>query len=523
VTLTFLEFCELLGVDLTPAQLVFAKVAFDGVEPKDLRGNERAIAYKIFGAVEIIPALARFVVAVAAGARSGKTYLGALRLLHLALVTPLTTLAPGEQAAAIIVAPDMRLARQPLRFALGAVQRTPVLKQLLCRLTTDSFTIERGDGHVVTVEALPATRGGAAIRGRSLVAALCDEFAFFRDESAAVNDQQTHEAISPRIVRGGQLLEVSTTWAEAGLLHKFWVEQFGKPKSVLVAHAPTALMRPSEKDRIEVEYERDPINAAREFGAEFLSIGAGAYFVEVDACVEQSRKVPLAPEPALHAVAAADFAFNSDHSWLFIVRVEDGRAVVADWLEIKPRKGSPLKPSEVVGRFAEVMKRHGVEELHSDGHYKEAIKEALEKHGLRFRASDGGLSGKLKNYSAAQTLIREVKALLPNLPLLLTPLRETTVKPLPGGSLHISHPRRSNKGHGDAAAACVLALAAVAPVIRRGGFRDVGAVGARNVSVLGSQHGIGLDNLRVDSTGTKLIADAAPRYQFANGRRMGGF
>jgi hypothetical protein len=521
MVLTFIEFVELLGVNLTPAQRVFAKIAFDAIEPKDLTGNERALAYKIFGNVEVIPAIARFVVAVAAGARSGKSYLGALRLLHLALVTPLTSLAPGERAAAIVVAPDMRLARQPLRFALGAVERAPDLRRLLRGQTTDSFTLERSDGHVITVEALPATRGGAAIRGRSLVAALCDEFAFFRDESAAVNDQQTHEALSPRIVRGGQLLEVSTTWAEAGLLHKFWSEQFGKPKNVLVAHAPTVLMRPSEKDRVEVEYERDAINAAREFGAEFLSAGAGAYFVEVDACVED-RKVPLAPEPKLHAVAAADFAFNSDHSWLFIVRVEDGRAVIADWLEIRPKKGQPLKPSEVVDRFAEVMKRHGVDELRADGHYKESIREALARHGLRFRASDGGLTGKLRNYQAAQTLIREVKAVLPNLPLLLTPLKETTVRPLPGGGLSITHPRRSNKGHGDAAAACVLGLAAVAPRIQRGGARDVGAVGQRRENFFGASGG-GLDNLRVDSTGTKLSTVAPSIYRFGGGRRMGGF
>jgi hypothetical protein len=110
--------------------------------------------------------------------------------------------------------------------------------------------------------------------------------------------------------------------------------------------------------------------------------------------------------------------------------------------------------------------------------------------------------------------------MLPNLPLLLTPLKETTVKPLPGGSLQISHPRRSGKGHGDAAAACVLALAAVAPVIRRGGVRDVGAVGRRLESAIGTIQGI--DNLRLDSTGANLTSGPAP-YSFGNGRRTGGF
>jgi len=296
----------------------------------------------------------------------------------------------------------------------------------------------------------------------------------------------------------------------------------GKPKNVLVAHAPTVLMRPSEADRVAVEYERDPINADREFGASFLTSGAGAYFVQVDSCVDDAMKVPLAPQPELRAIAAADFAFNSDHSWLIIVRLEGGLAVVADWLEIKPTKGAPLKPSQVVDRFAEVMKRHGARTLIADGHYKESIREHIEAQRLRFQPADRGVNAKLAAYAAAQAVIREGSAVLPNLPQLLTPLRETTVRPTPGGGLSIAHPRRGNRGHGDAAAALVLALAAAAPILKRGGSRDRGGVGARNATALTGNSAF---DIGINQSGRVAVVRSPLSVQsmFGNGRSSGGF
>jgi hypothetical protein len=464
----FIEFAEALAVELTPAQRVLCLVAFDGLEPRDLEGDERELARELFGDVETLPAIARMVLAVVAGARSGKSYLGALRLVHLAITVPLTMLAPGEQAAAIVVAPDLRLARQGLRFALGAMQSSADLVGLIENETHDSFQIRRHDGRVVSVECLPATRGGSAVRGRSLVAALLDEFCFFRDSDSIVNDAAIFEAVSPRIVTGGQAVVVSTAWAEAGLLFKLFTEQHGKPINVIVAHAPTALMRPSEAKRVAAEYERDPINAAREFGAEFIGTGAGAYFdgASVKASVEVGRVAPLSPDPTSRCFAAADFAFTSDHSAICIVRVTESMATLVDWLEIKPQKGAPLKPSQVCAEFATLCMRHGVDALIADHHSKEAVREHLSNCGIRFQEAEGGNAAKVKAYGRAQAMLREGRVSLPNLPRLITQLKEVTVRPLAGGGLQISHARRTGKGHGDLSAALVLALAASAPHCR---------------------------------------------------------
>src|SRR5262245_49784831 len=101
VPLTFVAFVEqVLGVRLTPAQAVLSLVAFDGVEPGDLVGDERELALRLFGPVDSIPPEARAVLVAVCGARSGKSYLlGALYSLWRTLTADLSTLAPGEQAS----------------------------------------------------------------------------------------------------------------------------------------------------------------------------------------------------------------------------------------------------------------------------------------------------------------------------------------------------------------------------------------------------------------------------------------
>jgi hypothetical protein len=469
---SFVDFCRLVGVRLTPAQRVLVLVAFDGVEPRDLSGTERELARQLFGDVETISSIARAVVAIVAGARSGKTYLGALRILHLSLTVKLDRLAPGESAYAVICAPDLRLARQAFRYALGCIRACPQLAGLLENPTSDSFVLRRPDGRVVTIECLPATRGGSAVRGRSLVAFLCDEIAFFRDSDAVVNDRDIYQAAAPRIMAGGQLLVVSTPWAESGLLFELHRDEFGQPRSCVVVHAPTVVMRPSERARVEAEYARDPINAERELGAQFFSAGTGQFFD--GQAIEDARDVgrvgPLAPDPnAGTAIAAMDLAFASDSSALVIIRQEGERSILVDWLERRPRKGQPLKPSEVLIEFAERAKLHGCRHIWGDGHYSESAREHLAQAKIQFRTTPGGQAGKVETYTRAQQALNERRVSLPDWPKLLQQFRDVQARPVSGGGMSITHPRRAGAGHGDVCAAAIVGLAHCRRASRREG------------------------------------------------------
>lgn len=466
--LPFTRFCaDVLHVALTPGQRVLALVAYDGLEPAELEGEDRELARAIFGDVDTIPPEARSVVVAVVGARGGKSYvLCGLRLLHLALTVPLVSLAPGEVASALVVAPDLRLARQTLRYALGAAKTVPAIASRIRSESTDGFVIDRENGHTVSLEALPATRGGSALRGRSLVGAVLDEAAFFRDEDYAVNDAEVFRAVSPRVMPEGVVVIASTPWAEGvGLLYELFASNHGNPRTAIAAHAPTLLLRNDSRTRtmVDRERERDADNAAREFDAQFMASGAGLFFDAhaIDAAVDRLASLPLPHEPASVVAVGGDFGFRSDSSALVVARLEGDVYRIADVLELRPQKGAPLAPSAVCAAFAEVTKRYGCASVIADRHYEEAVREHLATHSLRLVAAPDGLSGKLETYARARALLHEGRVRLPEHRRLIAQLKAVTSKPTPGGGLTISSPRRSGAGHGDIVSALVLALAAL--------------------------------------------------------------
>ena len=269
----YTEFLRALGITLAPAQDVGFRVTFNGEEPSALVGADADLSRMLFDDVQgDVPTLARDVVVIVKGARIGGSRFSALRALHLALTIDLSTLAPGEEAFVLFVAPDMRLARQTMRYALGAVQADRALAVMLDgEPSRDGFAIRRGRRRIQFV-CLPATRGGSAVRARSIVCAVLSEAAFFRDADYAVNDAEIFRAIAPRVLPGGQTILESTPWLESGLLFELHRDNFGAPLTALAMHAPTLLMRPAARTRaiVEAERKRSPENAEREFDALFV-------------------------------------------------------------------------------------------------------------------------------------------------------------------------------------------------------------------------------------------------------------
>jgi len=464
VAIPFVEFCDdVLRIQLTPAQRVLCLVAIDGVDPGQLEGEQRELARQLFGNVDTIPKSARSVLAVVFGGRSGKTYIfGGLYSLWRALTADLSTLAPGELAIAVLVAPDLRLGRQGLRYALGAAKECEHISQLIETENKDSFTIRRPDDHVVSVECLPATSGGSALRGRSLVSAVLDEAAFFRDEGYSVNDGEIFNAVAPRVLPGGLVVLASTPWAETGLLYEEFTKNHGDPRSAIAAHAPTLLMLDTERNREAVarERERDPDNAAREFDAEFMPMGSGLFFdpSAIADCVDEHLPTVHPPNTRFPASTGGDLGFRSDSSAFVTVRKQFEFLVSAEITELRPQKGQPLVPSEVIAAGAAQVLRHGGSRLVTDHHYIESSREHLKRSRVMLIAAPGGIEGKIAVFTRAKSILHEGRLKIPaGQKRLIAQLREIVSKPTPGGGLTISSPRRGG-AHGDVASAFVLAL-----------------------------------------------------------------
>lgn len=446
---TFLGFCEWLGVQLSPGQSELARVAYDGAQPVD-----GALAARLFG--PNVPLGRRNVVAAVCGARAGKSYiLVALRLVHGMLVRDVSKVPAGPAAAALIIAPRDDLRAEVFKYALGAVKKKPELASMLVSVTAEMFRLRRPDGYEVEFKTGVATSGGTAARGQWWTDFALDECAFFRDSSYKVNDEELFRAGSARVLPGGQTIIASTPWAEAGLLHRMWKT---RPDEAAVVHAPTMLLQDTELTREIIQRARlsDEDNARREFDAVFMTTGTTVFFegATLDAAVTDE---PYEKQAHDQIAAGADFGFRSDSSALVLVALRQGVVHVFDGAEERPTDGAPLKPSRTVQTFAERIAGQCTY-LMADGHYREAIAEHLDAHGLIYAPAP---TLPADTYVRARMLLREGRVRIHGLTFrdrLLQQMREVHGKPTSGGGMSIVHPRWATGGHGDLVAALVLAL-----------------------------------------------------------------
>jgi hypothetical protein len=475
--MSYTRFVESIGVKLTRPQLALCLVAFDGLEPRDLRGDLRRHARAIFGNVDRIPARARRVLVAVCGARGGKTYtLGALRLLHLAVTVSLATMAPGERAVALIVAPSLKLAYQCLRYVSGAIGQSAELSACIVSDTAEAIVLDLPGGRVA-IECVAASSGGLNLRGRSLVGVVLDECAFFRDGDYKVNDVELFRAAAPRVLPGGQTILCSTPWAESGLLYDEFVANHpspqcaapncvteGHPHRAMAAHAPTLLLRdnaPEIASVVESETERDSVNASREYGAKFLTIGTGLFFDSgaVGRCARAELVMPAARSPlSIPSVLSVggDLGFTSDCATFVCIERTAAGVRLVDYVELKPTPTSgPLKPSVVYAAGVTVCKRWGVMHVVADQYYSQNAKEEFWKERIAFIETPGGQQGKGDMFTVTRRYVHEGRAELPNDARVLTQFREVQSRPTPGGGMSITQPRKG--GHGDIVSAAVAA------------------------------------------------------------------
>lgn len=455
------EFCAL---ELSPLIAAIAE-ASDGARPTRL---DDELSEKHFGCVlDGLPTERVRTVVVRAGGRGGKTSrLLAPKALHAAWTVPLPTLGPGEHGYALLIAPDLALARQTFSFVRGYVEASPTLSAALVgEPTKEELTLRRPDGHLVTVRCVAATRGGKGGRGKTLVFAGLDEACFFFDEaSGVVNDNEIYRAVIQRIVPGGQCWIVSTPWiAQVGLLEELLAKNLGTHHQALCAIAPTRALNPTWDPTGEIEAdlrENDPDNAAREIDAVPLAAGSNCFFDRsvIDAAMAEERPEVLSPSPGGSYGAGGDFAFRRDSSALAVTEALEQVYRLARLDEQRPARGIPLKPSAVASDFAGVLTAYGLGEVACDDHERAAVDAELVQHGITTCSLPTGQAGKAQTYTFTRTLLREGRLGLPAHPRLRRQLQAVTVRAMPGGGLAITSPRQAGGGHGDLVSALVASV-----------------------------------------------------------------
>jgi hypothetical protein len=325
-------------------------------------------------------------VALICGRRGGKSRVLATIAVHLATIPDYADrLAPGETPTVAIIAADKRQARTIFRYIRGLLVNVPLLHPLLGAETAESLTLTNG----VVIEVQTASY--RSVRGYTLVAALCDEVAFFRDEASANPDEEILNALRPALgTLGGPLLVASSPYAKRGALYTLFRDHWGKDGSeVLVWRGSTAEMNPGFPARIIAKaFEDDPARAGAEYSALFRN-DVAAYVTRevVDGCTVPGR-YELPPLSGCRYVAFVDPSGGSSDSMTLAIAHADTRdrtlAVLDAVREVKP----PFSPDSVVQEFAGLLKTYGIARVTGDRFGGEWCREPFRKQNIAYDLSD---------------------------------------------------------------------------------------------------------------------------------------
>jgi len=383
------------------------------------------------------------------GRRAGKSFILALIAVFLAVFRDWRPhLSPGETGTIKIIACDRRQARVIHRYCRALLTRVPVLAALVER--DDADGIELSNGIVIEIQ----TASFRSVRGYTVIAALCDEIAFWRTDDAANPDTEILAALRPAMatIPGAMFLAASSPYARRGELYQAHRRYFGKDDApALVWQAATRTMNPTvPQSVIDEETERDPSKAAAEYGAQFRTDVETFIAREViDAAIVPDRH-ELPPQSGVFYFGFVDPSGGSSDSMTLAIahRDKDSRAILDAVRERRP----PFSPEAVVAEFAELLKTYRIHSVVGDRYAGEWPRERFREHGVTYETSDHPKSA---IYQEALAPLNSGKVDLLDHPRLAAQICSLERRTARGGKDSIDH---APGGHDDLANAALGAL-----------------------------------------------------------------
>ncbi len=317
------------------------------------------------------------------GRRGGKSRALALIAVYLAVCEDWTPyLVPGERGHIVVLAAQTKQARVIMNYVKAALGDER-LKGLVERDLAETIDL----AGQVTIEVVTASI--SAVRSRTILCALCDEIAFWRsDETSANPDAEILNALRPAMatIPGALLLAASSPYARKGQLWEMYHRYYGKPEGPLVWKAPTWIMNPTvPQSFLDEEYDRDPVAADAEYGAEFRSDVAAFITREAVEAAVHTGRIELAPGMGVQYRAFTDPSGGISDSMTLAIAHKEGDRIILDVLrEARP----PFNPDTVVTEFTAVLRDYGITEVKGDHYAGEWPREAWRKNGISYIVSE---------------------------------------------------------------------------------------------------------------------------------------
>ena len=392
---------------------------------------------------------------VLAGRRGGKTAISAALAVYETCLRDWSALAaPGERIVGATVAADRRQAGQAMRYMVGGLEASPVLKGMIERTTSE--TVELAGG----VELAVMTASHRSIRGRSFAVLVADELGHWQADGVNPDTEILRAAEPALSLTNGLLLGISTPHRRDGVLYSRYKRHWGRDDApALVIQAPSTTMNPRlPQSLVDDALAEDEAAARSEYLAQFRNDLAS--FVDrplVEALVPPDV-TERPPEHRHRYRGFADVSGGRGDSFTWAIAHNEGQTSVLDLVrEVRP----PFNPTEVVAQCAEDVSRYRCREVSGDRYAAEWTTEAFRDAGVKYEASEKNRSelylDLLPMMTAGQVELLAHDRLVAQLSALERRTRS-------GGRDSVDHPRNGADDVANAAAGALVAAPRVSGI-----------------------------------------------------------
>jgi hypothetical protein len=324
------------------------------------------------------------------GRRGGKSIVAAAIAVFAAVFRDYAPyVKPGERPVVMVIAADKDQAQVVFDYIAAFFDGVPLLGGMVTQRTKNDLRLVNG------VEIRVLACSFRRVRGRTVVAAILDECAFwYNDDTSRNPDREIVSALRPSMgtIPTSLLIAISSPYARRGVLWEAHKRYFGQDdRHVLVWQADTASMNPALDPRvIEEAYERDAVAARAEYGAQFREDLESFISQEVVERVVVTGRTTLPFERGKEHVAFCDPAGGSgqDSFTLAIARVEGKTAVLCRVDEWRP----PFSPDVVTEHCVQILKEYALRKVTGDAYAKGWPAAAFREHGISYATENRTVS-----------------------------------------------------------------------------------------------------------------------------------
>jgi hypothetical protein len=357
----------------------------------------------------------------------------------------------GEDGYIMLLAPTLKQARIAFRYIRSYLRKSPILRRHVAKATRDEITLTNN----VVIGCYASTHDG--VRGRTIIAVICDEIGFWpSDDDAASPAEEVLAALRPGMatVRNAKILKISTPFIKVGLL---W-DEFSRRGELNFAvwQLTTFEMNPTVKQE-DVEHERGlgEEKFRREYLAQFAeSINCWINSEFLNTSIVRGRLM-LPPRSDVTYVAALDAASRSDDFAFAIVHKGMEESVIVDYIQTwTGTKKAPLVIESVLSQIKDVLDLYGINSVTGDQYYSEPICQQLLKLGIVFNLFNFSASTRTKLFVGLKHLLMLHKIELLDDVVLLRQLQNLREEKSPRGQVDV----RPSCGKDDTAVAVALAV-----------------------------------------------------------------